>query len=87
MRQPPDKWYVQGRVVYSDRPSFAQRVSTECDSEEQAWRLAMSIRLECVMCDMVIVSQTYRPFKGREGQWRPVNKVIWRCGAGKAWFE
>lgn len=88
MRQPADEWQVYGAVIYERRPNYPERVTREFHTEEEAWRAAIKLRLDSTECNVVIVHTTYRPgIKDFAGKWRPVNKVIWRCGMGRAWFE
>ena len=86
LRQPRDEWHVYGDYRPVGRAGHL-RISNEYQSEETAWREAITRRLESEVCNLVIVHVSYRPHKLSAGHHRPVNTVIWRSGKGKAWFE
>jgi len=87
MRQPRDIWTVYGTVIEAGRPVWKQRITQEHTNDEDAWRAAITLRLESVECNLVLVHTTYRPHKQSKDHWRPVRTVIWRSGTGRAWFE
>lgn len=82
--KPRDKWTVYGTVLSEQS---RRCVTREFDTEGLAWAHVIELRCRHERIDAVLVHTTHREAVYKNYRWRPINTVLARFNAGRAWFE